>query len=195
MLTVNIMVRCLHNLLENKDEEPLECLCKLLSTIGKELETKHVDLSPIINQMRAIADRKGGNNKVSSRIRFMIQDVIDLRQSQWVPRRQDLNPKTIEQIQKDAEREQMNIQLMNAVPMTPRGDERMGGGINSLDRKGGRGGRNMLSDDGWTVSQKGRNNSNTYINVQRDKLKPKAVSHCYYLLYYSLYHFLSGYTI
>lgn len=41
----------------------------------------------------------------------MLQDVIDLRNSKWVPRRQDLNPKTIDQIQKEANEEQLNIQV------------------------------------------------------------------------------------
>ena len=43
--------------------------------------------------------------KTSNPIRFMIQDVIDLRKCQWKPRQKDNNPKTIEQIHKDAERE------------------------------------------------------------------------------------------
>lgn len=166
------MVRCLHNLLENKDEESLECLCKLLTTIGKELENKHVDISLIFNTMKAIADKKDG--KISSRIRFMLQDVIDLRAAKWVPRRQDLNPKTIDQIQKEAETEQLNIQMMNSVPLTPRRDDRMGGGGGSmsLDRKAGRG-RNV-TEDGWTLSNQ-RNRNNPFV-VQTDKFKNKTVS-------------------
>ncbi|KAJ8985507.1 hypothetical protein NQ317_015051 [Molorchus minor] len=136
MLTVNIMNRCLTNLLDHKDEESLECLCKLLTTIGKELEGKGVDLSPIFTSMKNITDKKEG--RVSSRIRFMLQDVIDLRNSKWVPRRQDLNPKTIDQIQKEADNEQINIHMMNSVPMTPRKDDRSGPG--SIDRKGRGGG-------------------------------------------------------
>lgn len=42
----------------------------------------------------------------------MIQDVIDLRQSKWIPRRQDLNPKTMDQIQKEAENEHLAIQVI-----------------------------------------------------------------------------------
>lgn len=109
MLTVNIMLRCLHKLLDNKDEESLECLCKLLTTIGKELETKKNDLSDMFKQMSDIADKK--HCKVSSRIRFMLQDVIDLRDAKWQPRRQDLNPTTMDQIQKEANDEQFLIQV------------------------------------------------------------------------------------
>lgn len=108
MLTANIMMKCLYDLIDKKDEERLECLCKLLTTVGKELEKKD-NLDPIFVRMKEIVDKKHG--KVSSRIRFMLQDVIDLRRSKWVPRRQDSNPKTIDQIQKEAETEQLNIQV------------------------------------------------------------------------------------
>ena len=37
----------------------------------------------------------------------MLQDVVDLRQNNWKPRRDDNNPKTIEQIHKEAEEEKV----------------------------------------------------------------------------------------
>lgn len=40
MLTTKIMNRCITHLLEQNDEDNLECLCKLLTTIGKDLESK-----------------------------------------------------------------------------------------------------------------------------------------------------------
>ena len=61
--------------------------------------------------MKSIANDKGPN-KISSRVRFMIQDVIDLRVNKWVPRRDDSNPKTMDQIQRDeAESERLDSQL------------------------------------------------------------------------------------
>eukprot|EP00967_Tisochrysis_lutea_P085361 scaffold119795_cov24-Tisochrysis_lutea.AAC.2 len=36
------------------------------------------------------------NNKLDSRIRFMIQDVLDLRSTKWVPRTKKEGPKKIE---------------------------------------------------------------------------------------------------
>ena len=35
---------------------------------------------------------------ISSRVRFMLQDLVDLRRSQWKPRRDVAGPKTIEQV-------------------------------------------------------------------------------------------------
>lgn len=90
--------------------------------------------------------------------RFMLQDVIDLRNSKWVPRRQDLNPRTMEQIQKEADTEQLNIQVMNSGPMsTPRKDDRMGGGGGSGGSGPGAGSdrkrrNNQTDDSGWSMA-------------------------------------------
>lgn len=39
MLSENIMHDCVFKFLKAKDEERLECVCRLLSIIGKELDT------------------------------------------------------------------------------------------------------------------------------------------------------------
>lgn len=54
--------------------------------------------------------------KVSSRIRFMLQDVIDLRRNNWVPRREADNPKKIDQINTELERKEHEIKMMNMQP-------------------------------------------------------------------------------
>ncbi|KAG5269823.1 hypothetical protein AALO_G00206560 [Alosa alosa] len=85
-------------LLKHHDEESLECLCRLLSTIGKDLDFHKAKprMDQYFHQMEKIIKER----KTSSRIRFMLQD------SGWVPRRGDQGPKTIEQIHKDAELEE-----------------------------------------------------------------------------------------
>lgn len=45
MLTASIMDDCIVKLLKNHDEESLECLCRLLSTIGKNLDFKKAKVS------------------------------------------------------------------------------------------------------------------------------------------------------
>uniref|UniRef100_A0A668A827 Eukaryotic translation initiation factor 4 gamma 1 n=1 Tax=Myripristis murdjan TaxID=586833 RepID=A0A668A827_9TELE len=112
MLTEVIMHDCIVKLLKNHDEESLECLCRLLSTIGKDLDFEKAKprMDQYFNQMEKIIKER----KTSSRIRFMLQDVLDLRRNNWVPRRGDQGPKTIDQIHKEAEleehREQMKVQ-------------------------------------------------------------------------------------
>ena len=49
--------------------------------------------------------------KTSSRVRFMLQEVQDLRKMNWVPRREDNNPKTIDQIHKEAADEAKKAKL------------------------------------------------------------------------------------
>ncbi|KAF4529254.1 hypothetical protein B566_EDAN017495, partial [Ephemera danica] len=111
-------------MLEASDEESLECVCKLLTTIGKELETRvekkiKVDLSRHFQRMQSIVDAR----KTSSRIRFMLQDVMELRANKWQPRRGDLNPKTMGEIAKEAERE-----TLTQLAATPPPQSQPGGG-------------------------------------------------------------------
>uniref|UniRef100_A0A674D8L4 Eukaryotic translation initiation factor 4 gamma, 1a n=1 Tax=Salmo trutta TaxID=8032 RepID=A0A674D8L4_SALTR len=109
MLTEAIMHDCIVKLLKNHDEESLECLCRLLSTIGKDLDFEKA--KPRMDQYFAQMDKIIKEKKTSSRIRFMLQDVIDLRRSGWVPRRGEQGPKTIDQIHKDAEQEEQMQQI------------------------------------------------------------------------------------
>ncbi|XP_075184042.1 eukaryotic translation initiation factor 4 gamma 3 isoform X1 [Anomaloglossus baeobatrachus] len=108
MLTEAIMHDCVVKLLKNHDEESLECLCRLLTTIGKDLDFEKAKprMDQYFHQMEKIVKER----KTSSRIRFMLQDVIDLRLCNWVSRRADQGPKTIEQIHKEAKIEEQEEQ-------------------------------------------------------------------------------------
>ena len=64
--------------------------------------------------MQDLSENK--KHKVSSRIRFMLQDVIDLRRNDWVPRREADNPKKIDQINTELERKEQEIKMMNLQP-------------------------------------------------------------------------------
>ncbi|XP_068504818.1 eukaryotic translation initiation factor 4 gamma 1a isoform X5 [Syngnathus scovelli] len=157
MLTEAIMHDCVVKLLKNHDEESLECLCRLLSTIGKDLDFEKAKplMDQYFHQMGKIIKEK----KTSSRIRFVMQDVLDLRRCNWVPRRGDQGPKTIEQIHKDAEmeehREQIKVQqqLMSKKDTGGGGGGRMGGGgmggRGPHTQGGGRG--SQPQDEGWNT--------------------------------------------
>ncbi|GAA6232555.1 eukaryotic translation initiation factor 4 gamma 1 isoform X1 [Lates japonicus] len=156
MLTEVIMHDCIVKLLKNHDEESLECLCRLLSTIGKDLDFEKAKprMDQYFNQMEKIIKER----KTTSRIRFMLQDVLDLRRNNWVPRRGDQGPKTIDQIHKEAEleehREQMKVQqaLISKKELGGGPGGRMGGG-----GPGGRGGPHTPGrgappqDEGWNT--------------------------------------------
>lgn len=55
MLTTKIMHRCIKELLIQSDEDSLECLCKLLTTVGKDLESK---VSPEVSLFYFIINSK-----------------------------------------------------------------------------------------------------------------------------------------
>lgn len=55
---------CINVLLQHGDEESLECLCRLLTTIGRKLEESK-DITSYFDTMQKIVDEK----EVSSRIR------------------------------------------------------------------------------------------------------------------------------
>ncbi|XP_062254198.1 eukaryotic translation initiation factor 4 gamma 3-like [Platichthys flesus] len=108
MLNENIMHDCVVKLLVNNDEDSLECLCRLFTTIGKDFDLAKAKprMDHYFNYMEKIV-REG---KTSSRTRFMLQDIIDLRLHNWVSRRADQGPKTIDQIHKEAKIEEQEEQ-------------------------------------------------------------------------------------
>ena len=64
-----------------QDEENIEALCKLVATIGAQIDhalaKNHVDA--YMSRMHALST----NQAISSRIRFMLRDVVELRQNDW----------------------------------------------------------------------------------------------------------------
>ena len=118
MLTERIMHECIKKLLgnvENPEEEEIESLCKLLTTVGSLLDTQkaraHLDV--YFSRMRELTK----NKNVNSRMMFMLQvsvtiplmsltdtgrhafqDVIDLREHKWIPRNAVAAPTTIAQV-------------------------------------------------------------------------------------------------
>lgn len=104
MLSKGVIRECLVRLLgnvEKPDEEDLESTCKLLTTVGKQFEASSTQpLDPVFDRLKAIVK----NDSISSRIRFMVMDVIDLRKNKWQSRK-EVVPTTIAQIHQQAARE------------------------------------------------------------------------------------------
>lgn len=105
MISKRIMhVQCVGDLLNRKDpatgglaEEAIECLSKLYSTAGKKLE-EDCDTDEKRSMFnRNFNEYKGSisDKEYSARIRFMILDVVELRENDWVPRREEVRPQRI----------------------------------------------------------------------------------------------------
>ncbi|EXB38362.1 Eukaryotic translation initiation factor 4G [Morus notabilis] len=100
MLTERIMHECIQKLLaaqgqhQTPDEEDVEALCILMSTIGEIIDhpiaKEHMDA--YFEGMKNLSN----NMNLSSRVRFMLKDAIDLRKNKWQQRRKVEEPKKIE---------------------------------------------------------------------------------------------------
>ncbi|XP_022155731.1 eukaryotic translation initiation factor 4G isoform X2 [Momordica charantia] len=106
MLTERIMHECIKKLLgeyQNPDEEDVESLCKLMSTIGEMID--HPRAKDYMDSYFEIMTMLSNNMKLSSRVRFMLKDAIDLRKNKWQQRRKVEGPKKIEEVHRDAAQE------------------------------------------------------------------------------------------
>jgi translation initiation factor 4G len=89
MLTEKIMHTCIRHLIRSLTDpelEDLEALCKLLTTIGERIDRPEAGthMEAYFSRMHTLAE----NQQLPARIRFLVKDVIDLRRSKWMPRRQ-----------------------------------------------------------------------------------------------------------
>jgi translation initiation factor 4G len=106
MLTERIMHACIQKLLgqyEDPDEEDLEALCKLMSTIGEMIDHQKAkeNMDAYFGRMKTLSN----NMNLSSRVRFMLKDAIDLRKNKWQQRRKVEGLKKIEQVHRDTAKE------------------------------------------------------------------------------------------
>ncbi|XP_072036491.1 LOW QUALITY PROTEIN: eukaryotic translation initiation factor 4 gamma 1-like [Amphiura filiformis] len=149
MLTENIMHDCIFKLLRAKDDESLECMSQLMNTVGKDLD--HERAKNRMDQYFTQIGKIISNKKISARIRFMLQDVQDLRKCNWIPRRDDNAPKTIAQIHQEAKQEETQKRMESQIAIHASKSR-------EKPRSGGRPGPPQPDSDWHTVSatNKGR---------------------------------------
>uniref|UniRef100_A0A8C2ZCD4 Eukaryotic translation initiation factor 4 gamma 2 n=2 Tax=Cyclopterus lumpus TaxID=8103 RepID=A0A8C2ZCD4_CYCLU len=105
----SILHKCIKTLLEKKKRvqlkdmgEDLECLCQIMRTVGPRLDHEKARslMGQYFGRMRSLMN----NKELSARIRFLLQDTLELRENNWVPRKAfiDNGPKTLHQIRQDA---------------------------------------------------------------------------------------------
>lgn len=132
LVSFKIMHECVKTLLKDEDttdEATFECLCKLLDTAGGQIEKEteapmykedkkkeektfwDTQFQGYFETLTRITKRKVP--PLPNRIKFMIQDVIDLRRNKWVNRRVKEGPKKIDEIQLIAELDQNEKKLKN----------------------------------------------------------------------------------
>ncbi|KAJ6541560.1 armadillo-type protein [Mycena capillaripes] len=150
MLTERIMHECVKKLLgdvENPEEKEisLESLCTLMTTVGLLLDTQkaraHMDV--YFSRMKELAKSRN----FSWGVRFMLQDVIELREHKWGARNQVTAPTTIAAVHEAAARERamQEKESYNRTMSMPRG---------GFQRGADRG--EFAGPDGWTKLASGK---------------------------------------
>ncbi|KJE96765.1 hypothetical protein CAOG_07037 [Capsaspora owczarzaki ATCC 30864] len=108
MLKERVLHICIQQLLgdlKHVDPDDIACLCKLLTTVGQQLD--HEKAKPLMQKYFDRMKDFAVHPELPSRIRFMVQDVLELRQANWVARRTaasktQAGPKTIEEVRQEA---------------------------------------------------------------------------------------------
>lgn len=159
MLNERIMHECVRKLLaevETPEEEEVESLVKLLTTVGATLDShergaQRMDVYFERLELLTKADT------LTSRIKFMVMDVMDLRKNKWVGKETNKGPKTIAEIHEDAAKAAAAAQRQSA----HRGGGGGGGGRFDMgagdvrgqfgggSRRGDTRGANQPGPDGW----------------------------------------------
>ena len=74
---------CIFNLIEEPDDEDAECLARLITTVGKKFDNEDPDDVNILYQrIKHFATSKDG--KLQKRTQFLLRDLLDLRENNWV---------------------------------------------------------------------------------------------------------------
>ncbi|EQK99567.1 MIF4-like, type 1/2/3 [Ophiocordyceps sinensis CO18] len=105
MLTERIMHECVHKLVDYKgfpDEAEIESLCKLLRTIGANLDQTEKG-RPMMDAYFQRIQNMAELPELQSRMQFMLMDVLDLRRGNWVSKEANKGPKTLDEVRVEAE--------------------------------------------------------------------------------------------
>eukprot|EP00747_Dinoflagellata_sp_TGD_P025844 gnl/TRDRNA2_/TRDRNA2_131522_c0_seq3.p1 gnl/TRDRNA2_/TRDRNA2_131522_c0~~gnl/TRDRNA2_/TRDRNA2_131522_c0_seq3.p1 ORF type:complete len:801 (-),score=192.88 gnl/TRDRNA2_/TRDRNA2_131522_c0_seq3:86-2134(-) len=123
MLHSRLLVQCCDELLSGKDmcPEALECLCALLTVTGPTFDKpdyKHHDRFCAIFSRVAELTR---DKTVHSRVRFLLRDVLDLRQARWkTSSRTEKGPMKLEEVKAA---QQKDVEVKATAPLRRRDEE------------------------------------------------------------------------
>jgi len=140
LLTLNIIKICITLLLEESIEEPdcrdIEALCLLLSSVGQQLTEYIISITPMITELSVDA-------RLPSRMRFMLQGVLELQTNQWQPRlEKTVTPKKLAEVAQGLRRANSHghpansphtktLRRQHSTPSRPNFRDQQGGGMNS----------------------------------------------------------------
>lgn len=112
MLHDSILHRCCEQLLVGRRKqsvhdqtEDIECLAQIMKTCGRILDTQKakVRMDQYFERINSLI----ANPDLPTRIKFLLQDILEMRENKWLPRKLKTpdGPRTIQQVREDAARD------------------------------------------------------------------------------------------
>mmetsp|Transcript_46363 Transcript_46363/g.87009 ORF Transcript_46363/g.87009 Transcript_46363/m.87009 type:complete len:765 (+) Transcript_46363:124-2418(+) len=87
----------------------VECACQLLQAIGYTLDTTPAGRMLLAQLIAILADMRDRDSTLSKRLRYKIQDLLDLQQRGWQEKVLREHARTIEEVRRDAEQEAQSV--------------------------------------------------------------------------------------
>lgn len=105
VVKLNVMMHCLDELLkENENDDAVECFAELMTTMGHKLDGHARQNNKPFDWERVVALRKSG--KISNRTKFLLQDLLDLKDNGWVSRRKEEKAVNLNELHKEIAKEE-----------------------------------------------------------------------------------------
>lgn len=108
--TILVMPRPIDPDILSKCEFDCEKLFNLISKCGKDFEKRKKESGESIDEYIEKLKDFASNKLITSRVRFLIREVVDTRENDWVPRRTEEGPKRIDQVHEQFEMDTSTIQ-------------------------------------------------------------------------------------
>ncbi|KAK8864522.1 hypothetical protein IAR55_001772 [Kwoniella newhampshirensis] len=126
MVSKGVIRQCLIRLLGNvtdPDEEDIESTCKLLTTIGRAYDAAAPEnMNTVFERLNQV----NNSESLSSRIKFMVMDIMDLRRNKWQSRNKQAGVMTIAEIHQQAAQEKAAASAQASQQSISRGGSRTG---------------------------------------------------------------------
>lgn len=146
LLLPKIIGLCMKHLIDEANNENLECLCSLIATVGQKMQKERDEeirqaFDNTLVVLKAFATNKKHEEALNleSRVRFRILDTIDLHKRNWKPRMVENNPKKIGEYEKEDRQLQMqNHANQSRMDDRDRNRRAMGGNVQGPNSRGPR---------------------------------------------------------
>lgn len=103
-----IMLVCIRELLSKTvpPEDNIEAVCEMITISGGLLaNSSNAESKKMLDAFMARLQRLSDERSLSSRVRFLIRDVLDLKKTNWTPRRETFTAKKLDEVRAEAEAE------------------------------------------------------------------------------------------